>query len=126
MTLFPEDDQAVRQRWRPVIIAFVVIIVEVAVHVFTLGRVQSWLPGYPSQDLSDLLYPPAPIRDLHEFGPFLLLVAFAAVFLTSFLPTRFKRLRPTLFAAGGGTIFILLFLYSWALLWVVRVSRYVE
>ena len=122
----PEPD-TVNTRWSPIILAFAVLVFALATHLFTLARVQSWRPGYPAIVVFGTFTPPGPIRTVHRLGPFVGMMAFVGVVLASFRSPMLSGVRVgrrVVAWVSGSALAVLLLLYAWALLWVVRVSRY--
>lgn len=117
-----------RSPWPRIVIFLVVTIAAFAIHSFTLTRVRTWQPGYPQIVTFGTFTPPALMRQLHFFGPAVLAIAFMVFAVASWrmgLPVgRLSRLS-TVTRSAGAVLIALLVLYSWAFLWVTRVSRYI-
>jgi hypothetical protein len=68
------------------------------------------------------------MRQLHLFGPAVLAIAFMVFAVASWrmglAVGRLSRLSAVTRSAGV-VLIVLLVLYSWAFLWVTRVSRYI-
>ena len=69
------------------------------------------------------------MRQLHIFGPALLLIALAA--FTFVLVQRARtgnasRSSSLILWLSGGGLTVLLILYSWAMVWVIHVARYIH
>src|SRR5204862_7562397 len=120
----PAIDSETPRRWLTVVVALVQTSVALAAHVFTVGRVASWMPGYPSLYALGPFTPPLLIRATHGLGPYLLVLALAAICVASLAPGSVKRWRHRLLWTGGASLMLLLVLYAYALFWVIRVSRY--
>ena len=115
-----------RQRSSPglrIVLFLIVTLAAYAIHYFTVTRIAAWQPGYPRIVVLGLLTPPSLMRQLHFFGPAVLALAFIVFAVASWrAPARLSGLA----RSAAAVLIALLVLYSWALLWVIRVSRYVR
>jgi len=123
----PSTDQRARTRWQLIAAGFAVATMALAMHRFTVTRIGTWQPGYPQVVVIGTFTPPALIRQLHLLGPLLLVVAFVALAITSARPATSTERRPwrgRIRRVSVGALFLLLVLYSWTVLWVMRVGRH--
>jgi|SRR3954470_3706181 len=122
------EPQQRRSPWLRIAIALAVTLAAFAIHDFTLTRVATWQPGYPRIVVLGLFTPPPLMQQLHIVGPFVLALACIIFAVASWRagsslnqPSRLSGIG----RSAGVVLIALLVLYSWALFWVIRVSRYI-
>lgn len=117
------EPQQRRPPWLRMLIFLGLTLLAYAIHYFTVTRISVWQPGYPSIVVLGTLTPPSLMRQLHLFGPAVLALAFIAFAVASWrAPSPLSGMA----RSAAAVLIALLVLYSWALLWVIRVSRYVR
>ncbi|PYQ56998.1 MAG: hypothetical protein DMF53_23835 [Acidobacteria bacterium] len=122
------EPQQRRSPWLRIAIGLAVTLAAFAIHDFTLTRVATWQPGYPRIVVLGLFTPPSLMRQLHIFAPVVLALAFIVLAVASWRAgSSLDRpsWRSGIARSAGVALIALLVLYSWALFWVVRVSRYI-